>query len=281
MNIEEQNYLNLLKNILEHGNDRIDRTGVGTKSIFGTSLRFSLENDVVPIITTRKIFVRGAIEELLFFVRGETNTKLLEAKGVNIWKGNTSREFLDKRGLHKLPEGDIGRMYGWQWRNFGNPPVDQLKNALELIKNDPTSRRIMVTAYDPSKSNECVLDPCHMFFQFYVNDNDLSLQFYLRSSDSLLGLPFNIFSYALLTKLFAAASGLNAKELIFIGGDVHLYKNHFEQAKELISREPYSFPTLKINKKIDSIDDMEKLQFDDFKLENYQFHPSIKAKMAI
>ncbi len=185
----EQDYLDLLKNILENGNIKEDRTGIGTKSIFGTRLSFSLKDNVLPLLTTKKMFTKGIIEELLFFIRGETNTKLLEEKGVNIWKGNTSREFLDKKGLHNLKEGDMGPMYGYLWRNFNG--VDQLKNVIELIKNDPDSRRILVSAYDPSLSNKCVLDPCHMFFQFYVEDNAwLSLQWYQRSVDSFLRFTF-------------------------------------------------------------------------------------------
>lgn len=279
MNKEEQSYLDLLNNILISGDDRLDRTGVGTKSIFGTSLRFSLENNKLPMLTTKKMFKKGVIEELLFFIRGETDSKKLEAKGVNIWKGNTSREFLDKRGLHHLQEGQMGPMYGHLWRNFNG--VDQLKNALHLIKTDPSSRRIMVTAYDPSLSSKSVLDPCHLFFQFYVNKGKLSCQWLQRSVDYFLGASFNIMSYSILTHLMAKASGLKAGELIFVGGDTHLYKSHLEQAKEQISREPYEFPTIKIEKDISSIEDMEKLSLEDFVIEGYQSHPAIKAEMAI
>jgi thymidylate synthase len=279
MNLEEKNYLNLLSNILQNGSDRGDRTGVGTKGIFGTQLRFSLENNKVPMLTTKKMFTKGIVEELLFFLRGDTDTKKLEAKGINIWKGNTTREFLDKRGLTHLPEGDMGPMYGAQWRNFCG--VDQLKNALNLIKNDPYSRRIIVSAYNPSVSDQCVLEPCHMFYQFYVNDNKLSCQFYQRSVDVFLGLPFNILSYAILTRLMAKAANLNCGELIFTGGDTHIYNTHMAQVIEQISREPYSFPQMTINKNLQTIEDMENLSFEDFKIEGYQSHPTIKASMAI
>lgn len=276
---EEKGYLNLLQNILDNGVEKQDRTGIGTKSLFGTQLRFSLRNDTIPILTTKKVFIRGVIEELLFFIRGETNTKLLENKGVNIWKGNTSREFLDKRGLKNYPEGEMGPMYGYKWRNFHG--VDQLSNALSLIKNDPNSRRIMVSAYDPSASNLTVLEPCHCFFQFYIDDEGLSCQWMQRSTDCFLGLPFNIVSYAALTHMMAKAAGLKAKELIFSGGDTHIYNNHIEQVKEQLSRRPYDFPKLNIKKEILLIADMEKMSFEDFEIVGYKSHPSIKAEMAI
>ena len=279
MNAEEQNYLNLLKTVLETGSDRKDRTGVGTIGVFGTQLRFSLENCVVPMLTTKKMFYKGVIEELLFFMRGDTNTKKLEAKGVNIWKGNTSKEFLYNRGLAFYEEGEMGPMYGYKWRNFHG--IDQLKNALDLIKFDPHSRRIIVTAYDPSASSLCVLEPCHMFFQFYVNDGKLSCQWYQRSVDAGLGLPFNILSYAILTRLMAQAANLEAKEVIFVGGDTHIYQSHIQQVKEQLSREPFPFPTMKINKKIETVEDMEALEFKDFEFEGYQCHPAIKAEMAV
>ncbi len=296
MNKEELEYLNLLSKIL-NGNERSDRTGVGTYSVFGTQLRFSLENGKIPMLTTKKMFARGVIEELLFFLRGDTDTKKLEAKGVNIWKGNTTREFLDKRGLTYLPEGDMGKGYGFQWRNFdgddkrdtewsktSDPIVkgtDQIKKALHMIKNDPNSRKIIVSAWNPNQLNEMALEPCHCFFQFEVNDGELSCQWYQRSVDTFLGLPFNILSYAILTHMFAKASGLKAKELIFCGGNTHLYKNHINQAKLQISRTPYDFPTLEINQNISSIEDMEKLSFDNFEIIGYQSHPAIKADMAI
>lgn len=279
MNQQEQNYLNLLKAIIDRGSKREDRTGVGTLSLFGSRLKFSLEDGKIPMLTTKKVFSKGVISELLFFIQGKRQTKELEAQGVNIWKGNTSREFLDKRNLHDYEEGDMGPMYGSLWRDFNG--VDQLKNCFDLIKNDPMSRRIMITAYDPSKTPLCVLDPCHLFIQFYVNNGKLSCQYYQRSVDSLLGLPFNLMSYGTLVHIMAKATGLMPGELIFIGGDVHLYNTHIEQAKEQMYRAPYDFPTLKINKEIDSVEDMESLRLEDFEICDYKHHPAIKATMAI
>jgi len=303
-NQEEYNYLNLLKAILERGSEKKDRTGVGTKSLFGTRLKFNLGNGKIPMLTSKRIFARGVVEELLFFIRGETDTKLLEAKGVNIWRGNTHKEFLARRGLTEYPEGLMGPMYGYNWRNFGgsystNHPfpnggyglkdgiyyskdgIDQLKNCFELIKREPDSRRILVSAYDPQASSKSVLDPCHMFFQFYVDKDKLSCQYYQRSVDCFLGLPFNILSYSILTCLMAKATGLKPGELIFVGGDTHIYLNHLDQVKEQISREPYDFPTLNIKKELNSIEDMEKLSFEDFELIGYNHHPKLAGTMAV
>lgn len=282
--MSESKYLELLSNILDNGEKKSDRTGVGTLSVFGTNLKFSLENNTLPLLTTKKMAIKSIVEELLFFIRGDTDSKLLEQKGVNIWKGNTSREFLDKRGLFSYKEGEMGPMYGAQWRDFsrcdGQKGVDQLEQSLHLLKNDPNSRRILISAYNPNVSNLCVLDPCHLLIQFNVSGNNLSCQWYQRSVDSFLGLGFNITSYAILTHLMAEAAGLKAKELIFVGGDTHIYLNHVNQIKEQISRTPYNFPTISIPK-VSSIQDMEKLSFEDFKINNYISHPSIKAEMAI
>lgn len=292
-NNDEKRYLDLMSHILEHGEDREDRTGVGTKSVFGTQLRFSLEDDTLPLLTTKKMFLKGIVEELLFFIRGETDTKKLEAKGVNIWKGNTSREFLDRRGLSYLPEGNLGKGYGKQWRAWGyhdgwytlrdvpNDGIDQLSNALHMIKNDPTSRKIIVSAWNVEQLKEMALEPCHYAFQFYVSNGTLSCLWNQRSVDTFLGLGFNIASYAILTHMMAKAAGLKAKELIFNGGDTHLYNNHIDAAKEQLSREPYPFPKLNIKKGINSIEDMENLSFEDFEIVGYQNHPAIKAQMSI
>lgn len=275
----EEGYLNLIKDIFENGVDCVDRTGIGTTSVFGKSISFDLTDNKLPMLTSKKLFARGVIEELLFFIRGNTNSKLLEEKNVNIWKGNTSRAFLDSKNLKDYPEGEMGPMYGYQWRNFNG--VDQLQNCLNLIKNDPNSRRIMVTAYNPSVSDKCVLDPCHLFFQFYVKNGELSCQWYQRSVDVGLGLPFNILSYAILTHLMAKASGLKAKELIFVGGDTHIYLNHKDALKQQLQRSIYAMPTLEIKKSISSIEDMESLEFSDFEILNYQSHPTIKMDMAV
>jgi thymidylate synthase len=278
MNTEEQQYLDLLKELLE-SDSKEDRTGVGTLSKFGHQMRFSLEDGTLPLLTTKKVFFRGVVEELLFFIRGERDSKKLEAKGVNIWRGNTSREFLDNRGLTDYKEGDMGPMYGSLWRDFDG--VDQLQNSFDTIKSNPTSRRNIVTAYNPAKAHLGVLYPCHTMFQFNVRDDKLDCLWVQRSVDTFLGLGFNITSYAVLTHMMAKAAGLKTGDLIFQGGDTHLYKNHIEQAKEQLSREPHPFPTLKINKDINSIDDMEKLVYEDFELVDYKCHPSIKAEMAV
>lgn len=292
MNQEEKNYLNLLQQILETGSKREDRTGVGTLGIFGTQLRFSLQDDTIPLLTTKKMFTKGIIEELLFFIRGETDTKKLEEKGVNIWKGNTSRQFLDSRGLKHLPEGSLGKGYGYQWRKFGaeeafntrlpaEAGVDQLAQVFDSIKKDPMGRRHIVTAWNPAQLNEMALPPCHMTFQFYVDNGTLSCQWYQRSVDCFLGLPFNIMSYAVLTRLMAEATGLKAKEVIFVGGDTHIYLNHIDQVKEQLSRDPFVFPKMKINKKLESLKDIESLVHTDFEIVDYKSHPSIKATMAV
>ena len=296
MNGEENQYLQLLGKILSEGATRSDRTGVGTKSLFGTQMRFSLANNIVPAMTTKKLFIRGVVEELLFFLRGDTDTKKLEVKGINIWKGNTTREFLDARGLNHLPEGDMGKGYGYQWRKFGQEDpttydeygnnnsiagVDQLSQVINQLKNDPYSRRIIMTAWNPQQLSEIALPPCHCFMQFYVDNNKLSCQFYQRTVDTFLGLPFNLLSYALLTRILAHTVGMEAQELIFVGGDTHLYLNHLPQATEQISREPYAFPALEITKKLSTIQDIEALQFEDFKFSEYKSHPANKAEMAV
>lgn len=300
MNDEEQKYLNLLQDILDNGEDRDDRTGVGTRSVFGRSLRFDLTNSKIPLLTTKKVYFKGVVEELLFFLRGETQTKKLEAVGVNIWKGNTSRDFLDKRGLTYLPEGSYGKSYGYQMRNFnGNTPpegssergpklidpttgVDQIKNVLDSLKNDPHGRRHLVSMWNPEQLDDMALPCCHYSFQFYVsNKKELSCIFNMRSTDSFLGLPFNCASYGLLTHIFAKTLGYTAKEVIYNGGDVHIYKNHFDAVKEQLSRSPYEFPQLIINKDLNNIKDVENLQFNNFELINYNNYGSIKAEMAI
>lgn len=297
LNIEESNYLDLLRKILTDGSVREDRTGVGTKSIFGTQLRFSLRNNTLPLLTTKKMFTKAIIEELLFFIRGETDTKKLESKGVNIWKGNTSREFLDKRKLKYLPEGSMGKGYGFQWRKFGADDehdiawqrttipteygVDQLKIALDMIKNDPNSRKIIVSAWNPQQLHEMALEPCHCFFQFQVNNGELNLHWYQRSVDTFLGLPFNITSYAILTIIMAKASQLQPGEIIFSGGDTHCYKSHLTQIEEQLHREPVEFPKLYIDKNLSSIEDIEKMCLEDFRIEGYNSQGALPAPMAV
>lgn len=294
MNKEEQQYLDLLQDILDNGVDKSDRTGVGTKSVFGKTMRFSLENNILPLLTTKKVWFKGIVEELLMFIRGTTDTKQLEAKGVKIWKGNTSREFLDGIGLENLPEGNLGKSYPYQWRNFGgkespinfkpdfrNSGFDQLKYVLDEIKNNPTSRRIVLSAWNPLQMNEMALPPCHCFTEFEVHNGELSCLFFMRSNDFLLGNPYNIASYALLTHILAKASGLKAKELVYMAGDVHLYSNHIDAAKLQLSRTPHPFPQVVIKKELETLENIEALQFEDFELINYISEPAIKAEMAV
>jgi thymidylate synthase len=291
---EEKNYLSLLSNIVQNGSERQDRTGTGTRSIFGTQLRFSLENNKIPMLTTKKIHSKSVIEELLFFLRGDTDTKKLEEKGVNIWKGNTTREFLDKRGLTYLPEGDMGKGYGYQWRKFGEEKwedqegydvgidgVDQLNNLIHSLKKDPYSRRHIISAWNPNQLNQMALPPCHIIVQYYVDNGTLSSHFYMRSVDTFLGLPFNIMSYGIMNHIIAKAVGMKSKELVFTGGDTHVYLNHLEQVNEQIGREPYPAPTLEITKEINSVKDIELLSLEDFTINNYVSHPAIKATMAV
>lgn len=300
MNTEEKSYLDLLTEILQNGSTRSDRTGVGTTGIFGSKLKFSLADNKIPMFTTKKIFIRSVVEELLFFMRGETDTLKLEAKGSNIWRANTTREFLDKRGLEDLPTGDMGKSYGFQWRNFGGKigsnkydgslpdprnrywdGVDQIAQVIDALKNNPTDRRIIVSAWNPKQIPEMALPPCHMMVQFYADQGKLSSQFYMRSVDTFLGLPFNILSYALMTRIIAQIVEMEAKEVIFVGGDTHIYQNHIDHAMEQCEREPFPFPTLTINRDLNSVNDIDKLELSDFKIGGYQSHPSIKVEMAV
>lgn len=299
----EYGYLNLLRNVLNNGNDRIDRTGVGTRSLFAPlPLKFNLQNDTLPLLTTKKVPIKAVIKELLWFLRGDTDAKILQDQGVHIWDGNTSREFLDSRGLTDYPKGILGPGYGWQWRHFGakydvnyantseieNTSViggfDQVKYIENLLKTDPYSRRIYLSAWNAADLDKMSLLPCHISCQFYVsdgpNESELSCHMYQRSVDTFLGLPFNIASYAILTHLLAKKCGLKAKELTISFGDTHIYNNHMDQVKMLFEREPYKFPTVQLD---DSVieKDYHDLVVDDFKILNYQSHSTIKAKMAI
>lgn len=302
---EEYKYLHLMQNILDNGVEKSDRTGVGTKSIFGTSLKFDLRESF-PILTTKKVFWKGVVEELLWFIRGETDSKKLEEKGVKIWVGNTSREFLDKKGLD-YAEGEIGPGYGFQWRHwnadyesgrnsykaaptdyywrtskllFGNG-IDQLANVVEKLKNNPSDRRMIVSAWNVKDIDKMALPPCHLLWQVHVENGELHLQWYQRSVDTFLGLPFNISSYALLTCLLAKISGLKPGTVTFAGGDTHLYLNHLDQVKEQLSRTPHKFPTLNIKKNIKTLEGIENLTLADIELVDYKSHPAIIAPMAV
>ena len=288
-NSEENEYLKLIEEIIYKGDKKPDRTGTCTRNLFGKSLRFDLSNGTIPLLTTKKVFWRGVAEELLWFISGCTNANKLKEKGIHIWDGNSSRNYLNSLGLKHREEGDLGPVYGHLWRHFGadyknmhtnyeNKGVDQLKNAIDLIKNNPNSRRIVVTAWNPSVFKEIVLPACHMIFQFYVSNGKLSCQMYQRSADIGLGVPFNIASYSLLTHLIAHCTGLEPGEFIHVLGDAHVYENHIDPLKEQLTREPRKFPTLKINTNNKNID---KFKYEDFEILNYNPHKNIKMKMAV
>lgn len=285
----DEQYKNIAKRIVETGDERPDRTGVGTFSLFGEQVKFDLRGWKVPLLTTKKVFWKGVVEELLWFIRGDTSSKSLEAKGVNIWKGNTSREALDNIGLSHLPEGEGGRIYGLQWRRFGceykqgetgpSPTgVDQLANAVHLLRTDPYSRRICVTAWDPKSLDNCCLPPCHSFFQFYVTSkNELCCHLYQRSCDLGLGAPFNWAGYSLLTMLVAKVTDLTPGDLIISYGDVHIYKNHVEGIKEQIARTPRNTPTVELADKKELWD----FTYEDITLVGYKPHPLVKLPFAV
>lgn len=295
-NVQEKKYHNMLKNIIDCGDKRATRNAV-TYSSFGERLVFDLDNGF-PLLTSKKMFFRGIFEELMFFLNGQTNTQILEDIKVNIWKGNTSEEFLKQNNKTHLVKYDMGPMYGFQWRHFGadykdcyteynNQGVDQLKNVIDLLINDPYSRRIIMTTYNPSQAEEGVLYPCHgLTVQFYVEKNNkISLQMYQRSADSFLGVPFNIASYALLLHIIVNLVNNKGQKnyvvgrLIMIFGDTHIYEQHIEHVEEQIKRSTYKFPTLIINKQLNDITDLETLQFSDIFINNYISHDSIKAAM--
>ena len=261
-------YLDLLREIRDNGVTKTDRTGVGTKSIFGHQMRFNLQ-DGFPLLTTKKVFLKGIIYELLWFLKGDTNIKFLTDHNVHIWD-----EWADENG-------DLGYVYGKQWRSWeatDGRVIDQISQVVDLIKNHPDSRRILVTAWNPAEIDKMALPPCHCLFQFYVADGKLSCQLYQRSADTFLGVPFNIASYALLTMMLAQVCGLEPGEFIHTTGDTHIYLNHLEQVNEQLSREPRPLPKMIINPDVKSIFDFK---YEDFKLEGYDPYPAIKAPVAI
>ena len=261
-------YLDLLREIRDNGVTKTDRTGVGTKSIFGHQMRFNLQ-DGFPLLTTKKVFLKGIIYELLWFLKGDTNIKFLTDNNVHIWD-----EWADENG-------DLGYVYGKQWRSWeatDGRVIDQISQVVDLIKNHPDSRRILVTAWNPAEIDKMALPPCHCLFQFYVADGKLSCQLYQRSADTFLGVPFNIASYALLTMMLAQVCGLEPGEFIHTTGDTHIYLNHLEQVNEQLSREPRPLPKMIINPNVKSIFDFK---YEDFKLEGYDPYPAIKAPVAV
>lgn len=261
-------YLDLLREIRDNGVTKTDRTGVGTKSIFGHQMRFNLQ-DGFPLLTTKKVFLKGIIYELLWFLKGDTNIKFLTDNNVHIWD-----EWADENG-------DLGYVYGKQWRSWeatDGRVIDQISQVVDLIKNHPDSRRILVTAWNPAEIDKMALPPCHCLFQFYVADGKLSCQLYQRSADTFLGVPFNIASYSLLTMMLAQVCGLEPGEFIHTTGDTHIYLNHLEQVNEQLSREPRPLPKMIINPDVKSIFDFK---YEDFQLEGYDPYPAIKAPVAV
>ena len=271
-------YLDLVKHVLEKGEFKADRTGTGTKSVFGYQMRFDL-SEGFPMVTTKKLHLKSIIYELLWFLKGDTNIKYLKENGVNIWNA-----WADSNG-------DLGPVYGFQWRNWNNDGIDQISNLINDLKNNPSSRRHLISAWNPSvlpdtsksfetnvANGKAALPPCHAFFQFHVINGKLSCQLYQRSADIFLGVPFNIASYSLLTLMIAQVCNLEAGDFIHTFGDAHIYKNHFEQMKLQLTREPRKLPIIKINKQVKNIFDFK---FDDFILENYDPHPHIKGKVAV
>ncbi len=261
-------YLDLMRHVLEHGTEKTDRTGTGTLSVFGHQMRFDLAEGF-PLLTTKKLHLRSIIYELLWFLNGETNTRYLKDNGVSIWD-----EWADDNG-------DLGPIYGYQWRHWPTPDggqIDQIKQVLKQLSETPDSRRMIVSAWNVGEIPRMKLPPCHAFFQFYVADGKLSCQMYQRSADIFLGVPFNIASYALLTHMFAQQTGYAPGDFVWTGGDCHLYSNHLEQVREQLSRTPYPLPRLEIGRKPESIFGY---RFEDFEIRDYQSHPHIKAPVAV
>lgn len=261
-------YLDLLDHVTKHGIKKEDRTGTGTISVFGYQMRFKLEEGF-PVLTTKKLHLKSIIHELLWFLDGDTNNNTLKEKGVRIWN-----EWADE-------DGNLGHIYGYQWRSWPTPDgkhIDQISEVVQSIKNNPNSRRLIVSAWNVGELDQMNLPPCHLLFQFYVADGKLSCQLYQRSCDVFLGVPFNVASYALLTMMMAQVTGLQPGEFIWTGGDVHIYQNHLDQVKLQLTRVPKKLPQMKINPDVQSIFDFK---FEDFELTNYEAHPHIPGKVSV
>ncbi len=270
-------YLDALRYILENGVEKKDRTGVGTKAVFGMQMRFNME-DGFPAVTTKKLAFNSVKAELLWFIKGSSDVRELQKMGCHIWDANANAGYWKPKARF---DGDLGRIYGVQWRKWKNSEgkeTDQLAEAIRQIREEPYSRRIIVSAWNPGELNQMALPPCHAFLQFFVANNRLSLQMYQRSCDMFLGVPFNIASYSLLLHMVSQVTNKEPYEFIHTLGDAHIYTNHIEQVKEQLKREPFPLPELKLSKNVKSIDDFK---MDDIELVNYKFHPTIKAPMAV
>ena len=284
--VPENEYLRVLARVMDEGAVRMDRTGTGVLGLFGEQMTFDI-SESVPLLTTKLVPWRSCVKELLWFFRGETDAKVLSAQGVKIWDANSSREFLDARGLEHLPEGDIGPTYGWQWRHAGakyggdgTDGCDQLEEVLRQLKEDPYSRRIFMSSWSANQLDQMALPPCHVSAQFYVdNDRRLSCHMYQRSCDMFLGVPWNILSYSALTYVLAKKADLKPHRLIVSMGDAHVYLDHTEQVREQLSRAPYDPPTLAV---ADAVRDKDwaEITVDDFEVAGYEHHPAIRAKMS-
>ncbi|MDX1787827.1 MAG: thymidylate synthase [Psychrobacter sp.] len=280
----EQAYLDLLQHVLTHGTEKGDRTGTGTLSHFGAQLRFDLA-DGFPLLTTKKVHFKSIVYELFWFLSGSTHVDYLQENNVRIWNEWATAE---QTARFNRPAGDLGPIYGHQWRNYGatkredgsyeNDGVDQISQVIEQIKTNPNSRRLIVSGWNPAEAEQVALPPCHTLFQFFVADNKLSCQLYQRSADLFLGVPFNIASYALLTHMVAQVCGLEVGEFVWTGGDCHIYQNHREQVELQLTRELYSLPTLTLNP---DVTDIFAFNYDDISVDGYESHPAIKAKVAV
>ncbi|WP_426242869.1 thymidylate synthase [Psychrobacter sp. TWP2-1-2] len=280
----EQAYLDLLHLVLTEGTEKGDRTGTGTLSHFGAQLRFNLA-DGFPLLTTKKVHFKSIVYELFWFLSGSTHVDYLQANGVRIWNEWSTAE---QTARFNRPAGDLGPVYGHQWRNYGasqredgsynNDGVDQITQVIEQIKTNPNSRRLIVSGWNPGEADQVALPPCHTLFQFFVADNKLSCQLYQRSADLFLGVPFNIASYALLTHMVAQVCGLEVGEFIWTGGDCHIYQNHREQVELQLTRELYKLPTLTLNS---NVNDIFAFKYEDISVDDYESHPAIKAKVAV
>ena len=280
----EQAYLDLLQHVLSHGSEKGDRTGTGTLSHFGAQLRFDLA-DGFPLLTTKKVHFKSIVYELFWFLSGSTHVDYLQENGVRIWNEWATAE---QTARFNRPAGDLGPVYGHQWRNYGatkdengiynNDGIDQISQVIEQIKTNPNSRRLIVSGWNPAEAEQVALPPCHTLFQFFVADNKLSCQLYQRSADLFLGVPFNIASYALLTHMVAQVCGLEVGEFIWTGGDCHIYQNHREQVELQLTRELYTLPTLTLNP---DMTDIFAFNYDDISVDGYESHPAIKAKVAV